>query len=393
MNAQFVKTRTVSAPARWRTIAASIAVIALLSVPTFGQSTLDELFSPQPASAEPSQPTTSPGVATEPTQPNLPTPPTPSRRGPPSRREAQLQVELESYRQQMQQLIEQRSRQDAQLKSLQAQIEEQQAGETPLPEDAQFRVFSVSHIPPKEAAAAILPILRGNKFRLSVVDGANVLIVASTEENLKKVADLLRGLETYHRVTAQPRTLQLRFFWFADELPDGVGTAPDVRIFSPAAYQAVADLGLKRPKLICQHMMSVANVPNELSRFSFRVPAILDGQMLQFTGEGTLRGEEQYRLDIETSATISIASQPGGAPYRTQQISNVSGSIATTEQHYVVMGTSNLVVPGGEPKSYPSAFVVYIGRAESISAEKPPAEGARGGRGRNSRAEENPFGK
>jgi hypothetical protein len=263
--------------------------------------------------------------------------------------------------------------------------------ETPLPENSRLRVFNLVHIPSTQAAGAIMPVMRGNNLRLSVVEQGNSLIVASSEDNLRKVAELLEALD---RPMGIPRirdtkTLQLRFYWLADRLPPSVGADPVATGFSPQAYRAVILLGLESPRIICQHVMSVAKTLDSESTFNFRVPAVFEGDVIQFTGRGSIRGDDIYKLDLEMSAAILGAESANTR--RAEQISNVAGSIATPEQHYVVMGTSNLVIPGGQPKSYPSAFVVYIGRAEPISAEQPQTEPARRRRGGNPPPENNPF--
>jgi hypothetical protein len=379
-------------------LSAALVIAASVSAQTGAESPLEDMFGPQAsAPATPAEPT-QPASATEPNQPDVPNQPAPSRRGRAGRGIAsRSQAEVDAARAELQraqaQLEAVKQRYEAESKLVREIEQQRREMETPLPEDAQLRVFNLVHIPSTQAAGAIMPVLRGNNVRLSVVEQGNSLIVASSEDNLRRVAELLDALD---RPMGTPRmrdtkTLQLRFYWLADRLPPSVGTDPVATGFSPQAYRAVMALGLGSPRIICQHVMSVAKTLDSDSAFNFRVPAVLEGEgdVIQFTGQGSIRGDEIYKLDLEMSAAI-LGAQSANTR-RAEQISNVSGSIATPEQHYVVMGTSNLVIPGGPPKSYPSAFVVYIGRAEPISAEQPQTEPVRRRRGANPQPENNPF--
>jgi hypothetical protein len=124
------------------------------------------------------------------------------------------------------------------------------------------------------------------------------------------------------------------------------------------------------------------------ANFSCDVPVLLNNVVVDFGTKGGLGiGDSSYQLELQAE----VGSDVKGV----RRLWSMGGSIAMPLRHYVVMGTTNIIVSGADTRSYPAALVVYLDRANTIDSQPRPPRGAnrasRGRRGGPAEAEESPF--
>ncbi|MEX2316436.1 MAG: secretin N-terminal domain-containing protein [Pirellulales bacterium] len=236
----------------------------------------------------------------------------------------------------------------------------------------------------------------GEQLSMGIDTVSNSLLIRGSDAMVEKVAKILSMLD---RPSGGPEkgdaeTLQLRLVWLVSDNSATIGRTP-VNPFdlNDEVTQALEVLGFEGKRVVCKHMTSVTKYVGEKSEFSFNVPVVINKQVVDFQGEGSISGDNPYQIRLQAGVGIDEPIAAGGLGGRgataRRRTWNMGGSIAMPLAHYVVMGTTNLVVFGGEPQTYPAALVVYLDRAPAISANSAPsaADGGPGaaparGRGR-----------
>jgi hypothetical protein len=132
---------------------------------------------------------------------------------------------------------------------------------------------------------------------------------------------------------ATPRSLLLCIFWLADGLPADELQNPDD--FLPhSVLDAVARLGLSNPRLVTQTVNSLAVGDEEAVEYSIAVPAILFKQPTNLSCAGHMRSMmDQTRIGLDMQINVM------GPTINCQ----LSGSLSTPLEHYMVLGTANSV--------------------------------------------------
>jgi hypothetical protein len=249
------------------------------------------------------------------------------------------------------------------------------------------RVFKLVQSRADRIAKILQQVLRDKVDHLAADSVANSLIISAYEKDYKDIAQLIDaldvpgGVEDAQDVT---ETLQVRTVWITDTSPETGELTSAGEMLPPQVIDAVQTLGTREPRIICQHVAMVAKRPNEVANFDFQVPAFIGPSLLTIQGKGTLRQSNHglYELQLSSMAIITVGkeSKPGW---------QISGSVAMPQRHYLVMGTTNLVLEADSKLStHPATFVVYLDRAnvidERISPEsrEAPERGPAGRRGR-----------
>jgi hypothetical protein len=300
--------------------------------------------------------------------------------------------------QQIEERLAQRRGLEEQVKSLEKQVAalkgESSAADSQVKNVA--RVFRVSRARAEDVTGILLKVL-GNKVHQVAADQlSNSVIVSAREENFEEIAQLIQTLDEIGSRSANDRsaaTLQIRMLWLVDgvEVQDNL---MDARLLTNAPIrQAIESLGLANPRVICHHVTSVAKKSSEAASFEFNAPAIIGPNHLYFQGKGTLTQNtpDQFQIALATVATVKFRNE-GQSEWR------INGSVAMPSKHYVIMGSTNLVLENvdGNRISYPAAFVIYLDRANIVSDPPPRQEGGDQPRLRGRReslnAGDNPFG-
>jgi hypothetical protein len=284
-----------------------------------------------------------------------------------------------------------------------------QEREWPPLEGGELKVYTLMSLPPEDAAKSIESLFGPRTMRVAIDDRSNSLIVYGKPDTLQAVEALLMRLDQSERDVSQPnssttmRPLMLRVIWLADGKLASSGTAPEA-VLPPNVLKAINKLGLESPAVITQTVNSLAVTPNEGVEFETSVPALLMSQMFElgYSGKVTATGPDQ--------ATVAMRVAVVGKGVNSQ----LQGSITMPLQHYIVLGTSNAVIPMprdvaggdgamvpggisygdfvGDPSSTPGlppapaqapaagfdssrfAFVVQVVPAESFAPEHQPRE-------------------
>jgi hypothetical protein len=266
-----------------------------------------------------------------------------------------------------------------------AQTEQPQSGG-----DVQRAVVNVAAA--DEAAFAIDRAFPKNEVQVTAVPGANILIVTGRRPLVEEVVQFMRQLEQVQRETEDFPTLQVRLIWLADNLPDGVGSNPAPNQLDPRVIESLGRIGFSRPKIVFQHVASVT-LERDRGRVEFQSPVILGGNDVSFQGDLRLGRSSGDRYSVSLNAAVSTKVALGGVfdasrePAPFQDLSgSVTGSITMPLRHYVVVGTSNIILAGEEGReSYQAALVAFLdyARPTTPAAIALPDNGDRGrGRGR-----------
>jgi hypothetical protein len=303
-----------------------------------------------------------------------------------------LQQQLQNQQQELTAAMNALQAQLAAVKQQTAQAAAQPGEKEPLGEVRVFRLRRALAESVRDVLAGIL----GDKLRRMAIDpSTNSLVILARDEDFAPIIELIQQLD----VPTDPvrdqnfaETLQLRFAWVAGGLPDSE-LAPASSILDPQVVQAVESLGIPEPRVIGQHVTSVAKRLNENVSFGFMSPAVVGTNRLRFEGSGELAQNNPDQFQIQMTTELKFGEGDGRTGWE------MTGSVAMPPRHYVVMGTTNLILGSGDGKltSHPAAFVLYVDRANTFT-EEPPAEFRGQPRGRGGRsqrppsAEANPFG-
>jgi hypothetical protein len=248
-------------------------------------------------------------------------------------------------------------------KNYSANEDSQSAGEpTPLPEKPNVLILPLRHAQAGEVAEVLRQVYGGMDLRVAVDERLNRLIVLTDPKMSKPVNYLVDVLDQQAGSTdgdkQAERNLQVRVLWLVYG-PTAIGDEPDERSLSPAAIEALHDLGLAHPRIACQDVTTLSPPGDDFSTFQFKVPVNFDKLRVTFGGEGTVYGSGggQYCIQLSIKTT-----DPGG------ENCQMSGSLVTPLEHYVVLGSTNFITDwqaegSGYRSGYRSAFVVYLQEA------------------------------
>jgi hypothetical protein len=276
-----------------------------------------------------------------------------------------------------------------------------QAPTAPAPqaEDSKTRIYTLRYANAQNAALAIRSVYPEGQLSIGIDATTNSLLIRASAPISESVLQILEALDRPGAGIEKgaPETLQLRLVWLVSDNSATIGRTPiDPFDLNSEVTKALEVLGFEGSRVVCKHMTSVTKYPGETSEFSFDVPVVINAQVVDFQGQGSISGDDTHHVRLQAGIGIDEPSPQrglgrGGEPGR-RRLWNMGGSIAMPLAHYVVMGTTNLVLFGGEPQAYPAALVVYLDRAPAIPAMEQraaggsaPARGLGGGRGRGGR--------
>jgi hypothetical protein len=245
----------------------------------------------------------------------------------------------------------------------------------------------LQHTKPQKLAEVLGPIFRNNAPRIAVDERANSLVVAGNESQLSIVEELAKTLDREIPEIKQGsigETLQVRIVWLLD-LEEGV--EPSNKLISPQVIEALGELGLEHPKVVCQQVTTLTLGENRVGRYHFQVPVLIRSQPWEFEGQGEIEpmADSQFNLSFNLRFNHAAPQPAGGGPVRQGQL---GGSIYTPLVHYTVMGTTTFVATsdskadpetgGALTEQHLSAFVVYLDRAKEFPASGAQAENKSG---------------
>lgn len=228
-------------------------------------------------------------------------------------------------------------------------------------ENGEIKVFSLVNLQAADVTKTIENLFGAEQMRLAVDDRTNTLIAFGTSDSLAAVEALLLRLDqevgekstekTPSGPAAPTRSLLLRVFWLADNLPDGEGQEPD-EYLPKKVVAATERLGLVKPRLVAQTVNSLAvdgggdgqalgrgqwgpqaHIRN-VQEYTTRIPAIVFGQTAELKCNGTLSLAAADRTTLEMQIAVA-----GGTID-----CELSGSVSAPLGHYMVLGTANSVV-------------------------------------------------
>ena len=253
---------------------------------------------------------------------------------------AQLQQLKDALAQQNKQLAERE-------KQLATVLAEQRRPSLPPLDNGTIKVFRLMYAQARDASKTVESLFGTHRLRIAVDDRSNSLLVYATPDVLTALDALLprldeqaspKGSETSTPNTASPRSLLVRVFWLADNLPETAGQNP--ADFLPKSVLAATNkLGLQSPRLVTQTVNSLATGKEEAVNFSTNVPAVLFEQPVGMGCEGKLKlvADDRVRLDMGVHV--------GGPSVNCE----LKGSMATPLGHYMVLGTANSMIAEGGP--------------------------------------------
>ncbi len=285
------------------------------------------------------------------------------------------------------------------LKPLVDQLDQPRAAPEGVNPSSVLKAFQLKYIAPAAAAEAIRGVLGDDKMQWSVVPGTQTLLVHAPEPIVGAVEAILVNVDRPSvNETARPETLQIRWLWFINDPTKTVGVDPSTLVANDQVPNwKVLDalksmMGFTVPRLVSQQVSTIMKDADGAATFQSNVPVVLNKAVLGFDTHGQLSGRGLYRLEL--SANVSGSDNSGE-----RRTWTMSSSIAMPLRHFVVMGTTSMLVPGDDPKTYPAALVVRIDEATPLDATPPaPESGTEGRRGQGadkqadpSRPENNPF--
>jgi Bacterial type II/III secretion system short domain len=243
----------------------------------------------------------------------------------------------------------------------------------PLPEDAELRVFALKNSKASDLTRVLANIVGDRAMRMAVDEQTNSLIVTADKNSMSIVEALLLRLDQsgdQQAANAPAQTLQLRIMWLVDNVE---GTAPTDNLVGPQVLDALHQLGLSEPQLVCQQVTTLTlGDDKRRGQFEFAVPVVINGRMWQLGGDGLITRSANDRFAMEFELAFV---RTDGSKDTNQRRSQLRGSIYSPLGHYTVMGTSTLVDfedgPDAKPYQHLSAFVVYLDRAPDFPASKP----------------------
>jgi hypothetical protein len=238
----------------------------------------------------------------------------------------------------------------------------------PLPENAAIGAFTLKYVRPEDIGQALHNITGGGGPRIAVDERTNTLLIAGNPKQMDVAQQLVKTLDQPGKLQQDemPESVQLRIVWLSEGLSDRDMEPPKPSIVSPQVADALRELGMEQPQVVCQQLISLTlNRPDHRAPFHFRVPTDIEDSTWEFQGDGAIvpTANDRYALDFKLALTHSDPKSP--------QLSEVSGSILTPLGHYTVMGTTTFVAAAhgsdtGKAQRL-SAFVVYVDRPKDFS--------------------------
>jgi hypothetical protein len=254
-------------------------------------------------------------------------------------------------------------------------------GGTPLPPNAVLKVFRLQHVRPGEAGQVLHNIVGGGP-RIAIDERINALVMAGDDKQLSVAEKLLENLDqpgpSQKRASAE--TLQLRIVWLLDGINGADSGSPAV---SPQVVEALGELGLREPRVMCQQLTTLTVRPDERrsGTFRFQVPVLVNDDVWQFEGQGTVASTDKDKYALDIGLTVQQRGEQGQ-----RSSSELSGSIITPLAHYTVVGTTTFVATNLEPaeggrgkvvagrNQHLAAFVVFLDRAREFGGESGKVE-------------------
>ncbi|HEX3602304.1 MAG TPA: secretin N-terminal domain-containing protein [Lacipirellulaceae bacterium] len=278
------------------------------------------------------------------------------------------------------QLTLQRQELEERMKETQAQIGELTGNQpsmtaAPLPDNAKLRVFPLKYVKPEDIGQALHNIMGSDGPRIAVDERSNSLLIAGTEKQIGIAEPLVETLDQpgKPRQAKAPEAIQVRVVWVSEGMTDRVSEPPQTSILSPQVVDALRDLGMEQPQVVCQQVTSLAlGQPDRRGDFHFQVPAQIEDATWQFIGQGTITPTADDRYAMDFNLTLKDTSDPNS------QACQLGGSILTPLDHYTVMGTTTFVASQPKPDSGKvqrlSSFVVYLDRPKDFAGNEPDAK-------------------
>jgi hypothetical protein len=240
-------------------------------------------------------------------------------------------------------------------------------------EGGQWRVFNLKYVPAPEVAKKMLVLFGARALRVSTDDRTNSMILFGKPEVMEQVSGLLQQIDAQSpkgepnaAVASTPekseaRSLLLRVFWLADNLPESEGRPP-VDFLPATVIEALHQLGLNGPRLVGQTVNSLASDGRTTESFTLNVPALLFNQPATLSCNGHMDPVIGDRTKLVMQ--INVAGHLG---------CELSGSIVLPLKHYMVLGTANSLV--GAPQLGEEMGGMGMGRGRMSGGY-----GGRGGR-------------
>jgi hypothetical protein len=238
---------------------------------------------------------------------------------------------------------------------------------SPLPDNAAIGAFTLKYVRPEEIGQALHNITGGGGPRIAVDERTNTLLIAGNPKQMDVAQQLIKTLDQPGKSQQgkTPEVLQLRIVWLSEGMTDRDMSPPSPTIISPPVTDALRELGMEQPQVVCQQLTSLTLIPGGPNgKYRFRVPTQIEDSTWEFQGEGTITptADDRYAMDFNLSLT-----EPSS---KTSQSSQLSGSILTPLAHYTVMGTTTFVAPAKDATvgkvQRLSAFVVYLDRPKDF---------------------------
>ncbi len=246
-----------------------------------------------------------------------------------------------------------------------AAVQNQPAG-APLPDNAALGTFTLKYVRPEEIGQALYRIT-GGEPRIAVDERTNTLMIAGSPKQMDVAKQLVLTLDQPGKVQQGKslEVLQLRIVWLSEGLTDRSMDPPNPTIISPPVADALRELGMELPQVVCQQLTSLTLTPTgPTGKYRFRVPTQIEDSTWEFQGEGTVTAtsDDRYAVDFNLNLMEPMS--------KDKQPSQLSGSILTPLGHYTVMGTTTIVAPAkdstvGKAQRL-SAFVVYLDRPKDF---------------------------
>ncbi len=236
---------------------------------------------------------------------------------------------------------------EMQLAHAAKQLADQRRPSMPPLENGTIKVFRLLYAQARDASKTVESLFGTQRLRIAVDERSNSLLVYGTPDVLTALDALLprldeqaspKGSEKSTQSAASPRSLLVRVFWLADNLPETAGQNPD-DFLPKSVLAATHKLGLEAPRLVTQTVNSLATAKEEAVDFSTSVPAVLLEQPVGMSCEGKLKLVADDRVRVEMG--VHVGGQTMNCDLR--------GSMATPLGHYMVLGTANSMIAEGGP--------------------------------------------
>jgi hypothetical protein len=258
-------------------------------------------------------------------------------------------------------------------------IAQSQAMGSPLPDNAAIGAFTLKYVRPEEIGQALHNITGGGGPRIAVDERTNTLLIAGNPKQMDVAQQLVKTLDQPGKSQQgkAPEVLQLRIVWLSEQMRDRDVSPPSPTIISPPVADALRELGMQQPQVVCQQLTSLTLTPTgPVGKYRFRVPTKIENITCEFQGEGTVTATSDNRYAVDFNLSLSELES------KNSPSSQLSGSILTPLAHYTVMGTTTFVAQqgdaGGDGRVQRlSAFVVYLDRPKDFESATSDSNGGK----------------